>query len=77
MSYETARVFADTWGLVFLAALFVILVLWLFRRGATKSYERAARIPMDANEEFLEEPAKDAPSTPSSTPKDDTSKPRG
>jgi len=50
MSYEGLRAFADTWGLVLLAGLFVAMVIWLFRRGSTKEYERAARIPMDAPE---------------------------
>ncbi|WMS44120.1 cbb3-type cytochrome c oxidase subunit 3 [Acuticoccus sp. MNP-M23] len=50
MNYHDFRAFADTWGLVLLALLFVILIVWLFRRGATKEYERAARIPLDAPE---------------------------
>ena len=50
MSYHSFRAFADTWGLVILAVIFVILIVWLFRRGATKQYEHAARIPMEAPE---------------------------
>ena len=50
MSYHGFRAFADTWGLVILAAIFVILIVWLFRRGSTSKYERAARIPMEAPE---------------------------
>ena len=50
MSYHAFRAFADTWGLVILAVIFVILILWLFRRGATRKYEDAARIPMNAPE---------------------------
>ncbi|MEM7694611.1 MAG: cbb3-type cytochrome c oxidase subunit 3 [Pseudomonadota bacterium] len=50
MTYEGLRAFADTWGLVLLAGLFIMMVVWLFRRGASKEYDRAARIPMDADE---------------------------
>jgi len=50
MNYDSLRHFADSWGLLLLAAIFVILLVWLFRRGSTKEYERAARIPMDAPE---------------------------
>ncbi len=50
MNYDAFRAFADTWVLLGLAVVFVILVIWLFRRGSTKQYERAARIPMEAPE---------------------------
>jgi cytochrome c oxidase cbb3-type subunit 4 len=50
MSYQAARDFADTWGLVFLVVLFVVILIYIFRRGATERYKRAARIPMDAPE---------------------------
>lgn len=50
MNYESARAFADTWGLILLAAIFVLLIVWLFRRGSSKKYEKAARIPMEAPE---------------------------
>lgn len=48
MTYESMRVFADTWGLVLLFVLFSVLILWLFRRGSTEAFKHAARIPMDA-----------------------------
>lgn len=50
MEYEAARDFADTWGLVFLVVLFVLFIAYIFRRGATEKYKRAARIPMEAPE---------------------------
>lgn len=50
MEYEAARDFADTWGLVLLVVLFVVFIAYIFRRGATEKYKRAARIPMDAPE---------------------------
>lgn len=50
MDYEGLRHFADTWGLLVLGLLFVVIILFLFRRGSTERYRRAARIPMDAPE---------------------------
>jgi cytochrome c oxidase cbb3-type subunit 4 len=50
MEYEAARDFADTWGLVFLVVIFLVIIFYIFRRGATERYKRAARIPMDAPE---------------------------
>ncbi|MEO1102373.1 MAG: cbb3-type cytochrome c oxidase subunit 3 [Pseudomonadota bacterium] len=50
MSYESLRWFADTWGLVFLAVIFLSLIAWLFRRGSNKTYDHAARIPMEVDE---------------------------
>ncbi len=43
MDYEAMRHFADSWGLVFLLAVFVTAIGWLFRPGAT--YDDHARIP--------------------------------
>ncbi|MEM9221429.1 MAG: cbb3-type cytochrome c oxidase subunit 3 [Pseudomonadota bacterium] len=50
MTYESFRTFADTWGLVLLAATFLVIIAFLFRRGSTAQYRRAARIPIDAPE---------------------------
>ncbi len=46
MEYESMRQFADTWGLVFLFAVFVAVVLFTFRPGAKKAHEESARIPL-------------------------------
>ena len=46
MDYETLRIFADSWGLVYLAAVFVAVVVWAFRPGSKKHYEDAANIPL-------------------------------
>lgn len=43
MSYDTLRHFADSYGLLFLALVFVALVAWTFRKGAKRGHERAAR----------------------------------
>jgi cytochrome c oxidase cbb3-type subunit 4 len=44
MSYDTLRHFADSWGLVMMAALFVALVGWTFRKGASVHHESAANM---------------------------------
>ena len=46
MDYETLRIFADSWGLVYLAVVFVGVVLWAFRPGSRAHYEDAANIPL-------------------------------
>ena len=46
MEYESMRQFADTWGLVFLVVVFVIVVAATFRPGAKKVHEKNARIPL-------------------------------
>ncbi|GAB5377331.1 MAG: hypothetical protein AcusKO_37930 [Acuticoccus sp.] len=50
MNYETVRGFADSWGLLLLVILFLAVILFVFRRGSTKRYEDAARIPMESRE---------------------------
>lgn len=50
MDYETARQLADTWGLVFLVALFVGVVAFAFRPGTRKKYDEAAKIPLRDDE---------------------------
>lgn len=42
MMYETLRQFADSWGLVLMAVLFLAFVGWTFRRGASRHYDHAA-----------------------------------
>lgn len=46
MEYESMRQFADTWGLVFLVFVFVIVVVAAFRPGARRAHEENARIPL-------------------------------
>ncbi len=46
MDYETMRHFADTWGLLALALLFVGIVLFVLRPGAKRKYEDNAKIPL-------------------------------
>ena len=44
MSYDALRHFADSWGLVAMAALFIALVGWTFRKGASTHHDSAANM---------------------------------
>jgi cytochrome c oxidase cbb3-type subunit 4 len=46
MDYETMRIFADSWGLVFLVLVFFFVIAWVFRPGSGKLYKDSARIPL-------------------------------
>lgn len=41
MSYDALRHAADSWGLVFLGIVFLVLIGWTFRRGASDVHARA------------------------------------
>lgn len=43
--YHILREFADSYGLLFLFLVFVGIVAYVFRPGATKVYEHTAEIP--------------------------------
>ena len=45
MDYETMRTFAASWGLVYLLAVFVGVILFTFRPGSKKRAEDLAKIP--------------------------------
>ena len=45
LDYQSMRTFADSWGLVYLFAVFVAVVVWTFRPGSQKQTDDAARIP--------------------------------
>lgn len=45
MSYENLRHLADSWGLVYLFALFFGAILYAFRPGGKKAAQEAAQIP--------------------------------
>jgi cytochrome c oxidase cbb3-type subunit IV len=42
-TYDQLRHLADSWGLVMLGVIFLILVGWTFRTGARAKMDRAAR----------------------------------
>ena len=45
LDYQSMRTFADSWGLVYLMAVFVFAILWAFRPGSKKISDDAANIP--------------------------------
>jgi cytochrome c oxidase cbb3-type subunit 4 len=51
--YEILRHFADSWGLLALALIFVAILVWVFRPGSKKTYADQAEIPFkyDRDEE--------------------------
>ena len=46
MTYEQATHFAQTWGLVLLAACFVIAAIYAFWPANKKTFDKAARNPL-------------------------------
>ena len=46
MTYESVSHFAQTWGLIYLLVLFVVVLVYAMRPGAKKKFEDAARIPL-------------------------------
>ncbi len=50
ITYEMARHFSDTWGLLFLFLVFVAVIVWVMRPGAGKKYDRNAEIPFAEDE---------------------------
>jgi cytochrome c oxidase cbb3-type subunit 4 len=51
MDHETLRHFADSWGLLFLVAVFVTAVGLAFRPGSRAHQERARMIPLRDEDE--------------------------
>jgi len=46
-TYEAMRHFADSWALLVLTGIFLIVVFFVFRPGSKNLYEHTARIPLD------------------------------
>ncbi|MBA4752697.1 MAG: cbb3-type cytochrome c oxidase subunit 3 [Sphingopyxis sp.] len=44
MNYDALRHFADSWGLLAMAVLFLGLVTWPFRKGARHHHDDAANM---------------------------------
>jgi cytochrome c oxidase cbb3-type subunit IV len=47
VSYDAFRHFADSWGLVFLALLYLSFIGWAFLPGSRRRNERAANMIFD------------------------------
>jgi cytochrome c oxidase cbb3-type subunit IV len=43
-TYETLRHFADSWGLIGMGLVFLVLIAWPFRPGARSANETAANL---------------------------------
>jgi cytochrome c oxidase cbb3-type subunit 4 len=43
MDYGALRGFADSWGLLLMVAVFVVMLVWVFRPGSRKAQDDAAR----------------------------------
>jgi len=53
MEYENLRQFADSWGLVYLVAVFVGVVLYTFRPGSKKGAQEIAQIPLREDDDHV------------------------
>jgi cytochrome c oxidase cbb3-type subunit 4 len=47
LTYESLRHFADSWGLLYMVAVFVLVVAFVLRPAAGAAARRAAAIPLD------------------------------
>lgn len=50
MDYETFRQLADSWGLIYLVAIFAGVIAFTFRPGSKAEAARIARIPFEKDE---------------------------
>ncbi len=50
MDYETLRQLADSWGLVYLMVVFILVILFNFRPGSKQRAEDLANIPFREDE---------------------------
>lgn len=46
MDYENLRQMADSWGLVYLFVIFIVVIGFTFRPGSKKIAEKTAQIPL-------------------------------
>lgn len=51
MDYNTFRELADSWGLLYLFALFVGIAFFTFRPGSGKVAQRVAQIPLTEDDQ--------------------------
>lgn len=50
MTYTALREFADSWGLVVMALVFLCLIGWAFRRGSGAANSAAAHMIFDEDQ---------------------------
>ena len=46
MTYESVSAFAQTWGMLYIIALFAGVLIYALRPSAKKKFDDAARIPL-------------------------------
>ena len=46
MDYEAFRQFADSWGLLYLTVVFLLVVAFVFRPGSKKTYDKLSQLPL-------------------------------
>ncbi len=51
MDYSTFREIADSWGLLYLFALFIAVIVFTFRPGSKETADRLANIPLQEEDE--------------------------
>ena len=44
IDYDSFRHFADSWGLLYMLAIFIFVILFMFRPGAKRHAQNAANI---------------------------------
>ena len=54
MNYQDLIYFAETWGLIILASMFLFAVVYAFLPGNREKFERAANLPLE-NDDLLDE----------------------
>lgn len=53
MNYDALRHLADSWGLIVMGTIFLVLVGWNFRRGAAAHHRQASTMIFE-NEDHLD-----------------------
>ena len=54
-TYEAMRQFADSWGLVYMFAIFLVVAVFVFLPGAKKRSAEASRIPLNDDTAITED----------------------
>jgi cytochrome c oxidase cbb3-type subunit 4 len=60
-TYTALRSFADSWALVVLVVFFVGVVVWVFRPGARKQHDDAARMIFRNEDRPKDDPPRNDP----------------
>ncbi len=58
-TYDTLRHFADSWGLLFLMAVFIGVIIWVLRPGSGRIYRQQSEIPFKHEDKPAAGPGRD------------------